>query len=456
MQRLIPYLLTGLIVVFLPQKLLAEDPAGPPGPPNTQPAGPNPEMLFNRLDAKHDGFITQDKLPPDMPEMFKQLLFLADSNGDGKITLAELTAALGKHRPGPDGAPPFGRRFRDPEAQSGQMPGPPLGRRFGRAEEQSGELAGPPFGRPGPGPGVEPPQKPAGADDQQKSVLVEAYSVGAADPQMTLKVMQSLLAGAPDLRMDIDPKTNHLIVLARPAQHAAIRATLAALQKDSAVTTADKEDHPAMPGPPPGRLDGQRGWMAGPPFAGPGMGPGWMGGQAFGRPERGPGWMGGRGFGGQGMGFGWMAGPGMGHGWMGGQTFGRPERGPGWTGGRGFGGQGMGFGWMAGPPVDGPGGRSWAGPGHGPQHHLAAFEPMRPRPWEQDGPWGPPNHRWRYGTHGASHRTWQANFERPGRPWMAPWMEYGVGPRHPWQPHGQNWYQQLLAYNQRPDARDSI
>ena len=62
---------------------------------------------------------------------------------------------------------------------------------------------------------------------------VEVYAINTADPQSTLKVMQTLLAGLPDVRMDIDPKTNDLIVLARPAQHATIRATLAQMQQDA-------------------------------------------------------------------------------------------------------------------------------------------------------------------------------------------------------------------------------
>jgi type II secretory pathway component GspD/PulD (secretin) len=65
------------------------------------------------------------------------------------------------------------------------------------------------------------------------SPQVEVYTINTADPQSTLKVMQTLLAGLPDVRMDIDPKTNNLIVLARPAQHATIRAVLDQMQHDA-------------------------------------------------------------------------------------------------------------------------------------------------------------------------------------------------------------------------------
>ncbi|MGA2796475.1 MAG: EF-hand domain-containing protein [Thermoguttaceae bacterium] len=490
MHRLILCSLTGLTIVFLPQYLLAEDPAGPPGPVNAQPAGPNPEISFNRLDTNHDGVITRDELPPGMPEMFKQLLFLADSNGDGKITRDELTAALNQHRPGPGSEPPpLGRRSRGPEGQTDQMPGPPFGRRFGGPEGRPDDMAGPPFGRqavgpgwmggqrfggpdgrpdqmagpPFRGPGAESPQKPAGADGPEGPVQVEAYSITKADPQTTLKVMQTLLAGKPDVRMDIDPKTNHLIVLARPAEHATIRAALDQLQRDTQ-GGADAKEKPAE--------------MAGPPFGGPG-GRGWMGGQGFGRPGNGPGWMGGPPFGRQGMGPGRMegqrfgesepgsdrmpgppfVGPGGQRGWMGGPPFGGPGNGPDRMGGppfdRGgpdgrppqlagpnFPGPNARSHWMGGSPFIEPGGRPWAGPGYGPPHRWAAFEPMQQRPWQQYGHWGPPN------------RPWQANFAGPDRPWMprrmAPWMAYGAGSHRPWPPNGQNWYQQLLSYNARP------
>ncbi|MGA2062538.1 MAG: secretin N-terminal domain-containing protein [Thermoguttaceae bacterium] len=621
MHRLILCLLTGLTVVFLPQYLLAEDPAGPPEPSKAQPAELNPEALFNRLDANHDGFITRDELPPGMPEMFKQLLFLADANGDGKITKEELTAALNQHRQSPDhdvkadsqltimslryanaaetakiidhvfsnqkdkkfsitvdarlnalivsapqtlsdkiealvkeldvktpdsNSPPIGPRFRGPEGQSGQIPGPPFGRGFGRSEGQPGGMAGslygrqgmgpgwmggPPFGgrfaelgvrsqyRSGPnfqgqqGPGEEPPQKQAGADGPEGPVQVEVYSVTKADPQTALKVLQTLLAGWPDVRMDIDPKTNNLIVLARPAEHATIRAVLDQMEHDArqvvvirlkivdpqtAIILINKlfdggdaskggaSGAPQVDADPSTRQLMIRGTLAqieqiksllqkmgeteaiesvttmpGPPFGGPGGGRGLMGGQGFGGPGRGLGWMAGQGFGGPGMGYGWMEGQGFGGpgrepAGMGGSPFGRggPDGRPPQMAGRNFPGPNAGPPWMRGSHFNGPEQRPWAGPGYGPPHRWAAFESMQQRPWQQYGHWGPPNRPWQqYGHWGPPNRPWQANFGGPNHPWVAPWMApgmaYGAGPRRPWPPNGQNWYQQLLSYNAR-------
>jgi Ca2+-binding EF-hand superfamily protein len=473
MRRLIPCVMTGLMVVFLTQNLLAQEPAGPPGPPNVQPTGPNPEILFNRLDANHDGVITQDELPPGMPEMFKQLLFLADSNGDGKIALDELTTAIKQHRPGTDrdikagsqirmlslhnsnaaetakiidqvygnqkdqkmsitvdtrlnslivsapktlsdeiqalvqrldtktpdsNSPPTGPRFRGPEGQADQMPGPPFGRRFGGPEGRPGEMAGPPFGRRGQGPRVEPSQKPADADAPEGSVRVEVYSVGTNDPQFALKVLQTLLAGLPDVRMDVIPKTNNLIVLARPAQHAAIRATLEKMQPD----TKQVEATPVrMPVPPINGPEGRPDRMPGPPLAGPGGQRGWMGGQGFGGPGMGQGWMGGQGFG--------RGGPDGRHPQMAGPNFHGPV---------------AGAHRMGGSPFSGPEGRPWAGPGYGPPHRWAAFETMQQ---------GPPQHPWQQYKHfGLPNRHWQANSQRPNHPWMA----YGARPQRHWQQYG--------------------
>ena len=59
---------------------------------------------------------------------------------------------------------------------------------------------------------------------------LETYGIGEADPASVLAVMQTLLAGLPDVRLTIDPATNNLIALARPAEHRTITATLKQLE----------------------------------------------------------------------------------------------------------------------------------------------------------------------------------------------------------------------------------
>ncbi len=62
---------------------------------------------------------------------------------------------------------------------------------------------------------------------------LEVYPITDADPASSLQVMQTLLAGLPGVRLAIDPVTGNLIALARPAEHATIKATLAQLQKET-------------------------------------------------------------------------------------------------------------------------------------------------------------------------------------------------------------------------------
>lgn len=61
---------------------------------------------------------------------------------------------------------------------------------------------------------------------------LEVYTITQADPTATLKVLQTLLSGLPDVRMEIDAKTGNLVALARPSQHATIKATIDQMQKD--------------------------------------------------------------------------------------------------------------------------------------------------------------------------------------------------------------------------------
>jgi type II secretory pathway component GspD/PulD (secretin) len=62
---------------------------------------------------------------------------------------------------------------------------------------------------------------------------LEVYSIATADPTSVLEVLQTLLAGTPDVRLSKDPKTGNLVALARPSQHETIKATIAQMQRDA-------------------------------------------------------------------------------------------------------------------------------------------------------------------------------------------------------------------------------
>lgn len=76
---------------------------------------------------------------------------------------------------------------------------------------------------------IEKPETTASGDSPQ----LEVYPIVDADPNTAIQVLQTLLAGQPELRMSLDPKTGNLIVQARRAQHATIKATLEQLQRDA-------------------------------------------------------------------------------------------------------------------------------------------------------------------------------------------------------------------------------
>ncbi|MEI8371481.1 MAG: secretin N-terminal domain-containing protein [Planctomycetota bacterium] len=61
---------------------------------------------------------------------------------------------------------------------------------------------------------------------------LEVYALNGCDGVSVLAVLQTLLVGQSDVRLSVDPKTSSLIALARPAQHATIRTTLAQLQHE--------------------------------------------------------------------------------------------------------------------------------------------------------------------------------------------------------------------------------
>ena len=59
------------------------------------------------------------------------------------------------------------------------------------------------------------------------------YPVHKADPDQVLQILQTLLAGLPDVRLTIDPVTKKVVALARPTEHATIVATLKQLEGDA-------------------------------------------------------------------------------------------------------------------------------------------------------------------------------------------------------------------------------
>ncbi|PQO44299.1 secretin N-terminal domain-containing protein [Blastopirellula marina] len=75
--------------------------------------------------------------------------------------------------------------------------------------------------------------QPGGTTDIAEQPQLEVYAVGSSQPQTVLQVMQTLLAGLPEVRLAIDENTGNLVALAKPSQHATIRATLDQMQRDA-------------------------------------------------------------------------------------------------------------------------------------------------------------------------------------------------------------------------------
>ncbi len=65
------------------------------------------------------------------------------------------------------------------------------------------------------------------------SPQLEVYSIGAADSQTVLQVLQTILSGQTDVRLSLDPRNGNLIALGRPSQHATIKATIDQFQRDA-------------------------------------------------------------------------------------------------------------------------------------------------------------------------------------------------------------------------------
>lgn len=86
---------------------------------------------------------------------------------------------------------------------------------------------------------------PAGNADGEGLPLLEqpqivVYGVQNADPASALQILQAVLAGIPEVRIALDPKSGNIIAHCRPTQHATIRALLEEMQKDATKFTVFK------------------------------------------------------------------------------------------------------------------------------------------------------------------------------------------------------------------------
>ena len=59
--------------------------------------------------------------------------------------------------------------------------------------------------------------------DMSEAPTVKVYPIQVADPESVLKVLQTTLAGVPDVRLMVDTKSGFVVAQARPSQHALIR-----------------------------------------------------------------------------------------------------------------------------------------------------------------------------------------------------------------------------------------
>ena len=80
---------------------------------------------------------------------------------------------------------------------------------------------------------IDVPAREVGGPATIETPQLEVYPVGGADSETAFQVVSTLLAGQADIRLARDPLTGNLVALARPAQHATIKATLAQLERDA-------------------------------------------------------------------------------------------------------------------------------------------------------------------------------------------------------------------------------
>ena len=64
----------------------------------------------------------------------------------------------------------------------------------------------------------------------KQTPALRIYDIKQSDPTTVLQVLQTLLAGRPDVRLALDPATDRIVALAHETEHSTIKATIAAFE----------------------------------------------------------------------------------------------------------------------------------------------------------------------------------------------------------------------------------
>jgi type II secretory pathway component GspD/PulD (secretin) len=87
---------------------------------------------------------------------------------------------------------------------------------------------------------IEAVDKPASALTAEGDTVIETPQLEVhevkSDPETAKAIIETMLAGLPDVRMALDPATDNLVIWARPSQHKTVAATLKQLEAEQVTT----------------------------------------------------------------------------------------------------------------------------------------------------------------------------------------------------------------------------
>ena len=78
--------------------------------------------------------------------------------------------------------------------------------------------------------------------------FLQTYSTKTTDPKLVLKVLQTMLAGVPDVKLELDDTSKAIVILARPRQQEYIRQVIEQLDAPHANRGYQKLEVPPQSG----------------------------------------------------------------------------------------------------------------------------------------------------------------------------------------------------------------